>query len=120
MAAITMGADIRPALDGGSSLGTTWQQVNLPPWTGKVTIEGSEAFLVAWESSASGSPTQPAHGGASGSTTYKVRVPAGAHYELTIRDNRAPARNAEPIDAIYVAAQSGTVTSWSVVAEAAT
>lgn len=107
MAAIDLtAADTTPWGVTTASVGTTWQEYQLPSWCRVVTVKGDAALYVAWDKMGlpSGTPEEPADGGAVG--THRYPVAANAALAVPIRDHSRD----EATASIFVAAQSGTAT----------
>jgi hypothetical protein len=90
-----------------ASQGTTWQEVQFPPDTVKITIRGVSDMLFSFVSGISGA-TEPADGGASGSTTHTFIANATAPLEIKLRDRQYPISDGTYATSIFVAAVTGT------------
>jgi len=86
---------------------TTWQEVKFPPNTVKVTLRPVSAMLFSFVSGITGA-TEPADGGASGSTTHTFIANATAPIEIKIRDRDYPIADGVYATSIFVAAVTGT------------
>jgi len=110
MAAIDRSSLTRaPVVERLASVGTTWQEWIAPPWATGIVIQPSAAVYYAFTSGISGA-TEPADGGASGSTTHKGVVAANAAYVVPLRNPHDMPRTVGLIGnrSVFVAAQSGT------------
>jgi len=88
-----------------ASVGTTWQEFQLPAWVSKVIVHAADDFYVG----TIGAET-PADGGSVG--THKFPVTGGAAYSVVINDadDRRWFEGMTHASSIFVAAQSGTTT----------
>lgn len=109
--------DLRAATKTGwvhveASIGTTWRQIQLPPWCNQVTVNGSAAIYLAGDSNGTtASPEAPADAGVVG--THKMAIAANSPYPLGVCGDPlegAVGGGATPTTSIFVAAQSGTAT----------
>jgi hypothetical protein len=99
-----------PIVERLDSVGTTWQEWIIPPWVTAIVIQPSAAAWYAFTSGISGA-TEPADGGASGSTTHKGAIAANAAYVVLLRNPHDRPGTVGLIQnrSVFVAAQSGTV-----------
>ena len=106
MAAIDLSAVTNvPYMYSQASVGTTWQEVKLPPWCCRVAVISTAAAYVGFI----GSET-PSDGGAVG--THKAAIPQDTAAPFVIQDaEQRPIRTGLTYArSVFVAAQTGTAT----------
>lgn len=109
MAAIDLTAESRSPLPYAiASQGTTWQEVKIPSWAARVSIYTDGAAWVSWVCGITGA-TEPADGGASGSTTHKFTHVGSAVLEVQHSDTMNVNPNVTQNRSIFIAAKSSTV-----------
>ena len=88
-----------------STLDTAWQEVKIPPWCDRIIFYAENALYLSWYG----------HDGAAVGT-HRLEIDAGGSYELTINPPPKLERaGLTDIDAVYIAAQSGSSKSAALV-----
>jgi len=91
-----------------ASQGTTWQEIKIPSWAARVSVYASAAAWVSWVCGITGA-TEPADGGASGSTTHKFTHVGSAVFEVRHDDQGYTDTSVVRATSIYVASKASTV-----------
>lgn len=118
MAAIDLSDSVTAPLVYRQALSTNWQEIKLPPWARKVSVQCTAAVVVSFIGDQGG--TQPADGNAASGTTHYWSQAANAAIAYAVRDpgDRPRETGMTPTTRIFVAAASGTPTAEIIIEQA--